>query len=182
MGVSKRQFLLVVLGTALAGTASAHGPSRLKVELGIDIAAPADKVWARIGNFQDMSWHPAVASSSGSGGNAAEATRVLVLKGEGKPTIEEALRRHDPAGMSYAYKITKVDPAVLPVNNYASTLSVESTGEGKSRVTWKGAFYRGYPNNDPPPEQNDDAAIKAVTGVYQGGLDALKAEFEGGAK
>ena len=33
MGVSKRQFLLLVLGTALAGTASAHGPSRLKVEL-----------------------------------------------------------------------------------------------------------------------------------------------------
>ena len=27
-----------------------------------------------------------------------------------------------------------------------------------------------------------DAAIKAVTGVYQSGLDALRAEFEGGAK
>lgn len=180
MGVSKRQFMMLALCSAFVTTASAHGPSRLKVELSIDIAAPADKVWARIGNFQDMSWHPAVASSTGSGGNKAEATRVLVLKGEGTPTIEEALRRHDAAAMSYAYKITKVDPVVLPVTNYASTLSVESAGEGKSRVHWKGAFYRGYPNNDPPPEQNDDAAIKAVTGVYQGGLDALKAAMEKG--
>ena len=29
-------------------------------------------------------------------------------------------------------------------------------------------------NNDPPPELNDEAAVKAVKGVYRGGLDALK--------
>jgi hypothetical protein len=48
-------------------------------------------------------------------------------------------------------------------------------------VQWDGAFYRGYPNNDPPPDLNDDAAIKAVTGLYQAGLAALKAKVERGS-
>ena len=67
---------------------------------------------------------------------------------------------------------------VLPVNNYTSHLTVTADGEGKSKVQWRGAFYRGFPNNDPPPELSDQAAIDAVTGVYKAGLDALKAEME----
>jgi hypothetical protein len=33
-----------------------------------------------------------------------------------------------------------------------------------------GAFYRGFCNNNPPPAQNDEAAIAAVTGVYRAGF------------
>jgi hypothetical protein len=40
--------------------AMAHGPSRQKLIESVEINAPAEKVWAKIGNFQDMSWHPAV--------------------------------------------------------------------------------------------------------------------------
>lgn len=55
------------------------------------------------------------------------------------------------------------------------------TGDAsKSTVEWKGAFYRGYVNNDPPPELSDEAAVKAVTGVYKDGLAALKKKIEGG--
>jgi len=35
-------------------------------------------------------------------------------------------------------------------------------------------------NNEPPPELNEEAAIKAVTGVYRLGLDALKQKLEAG--
>ena len=72
-----------------------------------------------------------------------------------------------------------VDPKVLPVNNYSSNLSVKGEGD-KSTVEWKGAFYRGFMNNDPPPELNDEAAVKAVKGVYRAGLDALKKKVEAG--
>jgi len=68
---------------------------------------------------------------------------------------------------------------VLPVKNYSSTISVEGEG-GKSVLKWKGAFYRGYMNNDPPPELNDEAAVKAVSGVYEGGLAAVKKAAEAG--
>ena len=69
---------------------------------------------------------------------------------------------------------------VLPVTNYSSSITVSGEG-GKSVVEWRGAFYRGFMNNDPPPELSDEAAIKAVTGVYRGGLEALKAKAEGGS-
>ncbi len=57
---------------------------------------------------------------------------------------------------------------------------MKQEGDDKSIVEWKGAFYRGYPNNDPPPELSDEAAVKAVTGVYKAGLEALKKKLEGG--
>jgi hypothetical protein len=34
--------------------------------------------------------------------------------------------------------------------------------------------------NDPPPELNDDAALKAVTGLFKDGLASLKAKIESG--
>ena len=178
MKLTRRDVLVVALSAAFAGSAWAHGPSRQKVELTVeltvDIAAPADKVWARVANFHDMSWHPAVARTEGQGGNEVGANRVLVLKGAGDPTITEQLTRYNAEGMTYSYKITEVDVKVLPVNNYTSHLTVTADGEGKSKVQWRGAFYRGYPNNDPPPDKNDEAAVAAVTGVYKSGLANLK--------
>lgn len=156
--------------------ASAHGPSRQKVSEKVEINAPADKVWARIGNFGDMSWHPAIAGTQSSG-NGVGAKRTLTLKSGG--TIEEALTKLDAAGRVLSYEITSVDVKVLPVNNYSSSILVTEDG-GRTTVEWKGAFYRGYPNNDPPPELNDEAAVKAVKGVYRAGLDDLKAKLEAG--
>ncbi len=58
-------------------------------------------------------------------------------------------------------------------------LSVKGEAD-KSTVEWQGAFYRGFMNNNPPPELSDEAAAKAVKGVYRGGLDALKEKVEAG--
>jgi hypothetical protein len=157
--------------------AFAHGPSRQKASETVEINASPDKVWKVIGNFQDMTWHPAVAKLEGTGGNDPNATRVLTLKSGG--TISEKLIQNDPAKMLYKYEITDVDVKVLPVKNYSSSISVKGEGD-KSTVEWRGAFYRGFMNNDPPPELNDEAAKKAVSGVYRAGLDALKQKMEAG--
>jgi hypothetical protein len=167
----------LLLFLLLPGLAFAHGPSRQKVTLSLDVAAAPADVWAVIGNFQDMSWHPAVFSSTGEGGNNIDATRVLTLGQEGGPTISEQLYKYDAEKMSYSYRITDVKVEVLPVTNYSSHLTVTPGASGGSHIEWRGAFYRGFPNNDPPPELNDDAAIAAVTGVYQAGLDALVKRF-----
>jgi carbon monoxide dehydrogenase subunit G len=158
-------------------TAYAHGPTRQKVVQTIEINAPPEKVWAAIGNFQDMSWHPAIAKAEGSGDSAAGAKRMLTLKSGGR--IDEALTAYSADAKSYSYEITAVDVKTLPVSNYSSSIRV--TGEGaKSTVEWKGAFYRGYVNNDPPPELSDEAAVAAVGSIYKSGLDALKAKLEAG--
>lgn len=171
--------LTLVLATIGGATlpADAHGPTRQKVTKTIEINAPADKVWKIVGNFQDASWHPAIEKTEGSGGNEAGAKRTLTLKGGGK--IHETLTKADAAGRSLSYEITEVDVKVLPVTNYSATLKVEGEG-GKSVVTWRGAFYRGFMNNDPPPELNDEAAVKAITGIYDSGLAAIKTAAEAG--
>ncbi|MCP3370720.1 SRPBCC family protein [Bradyrhizobium cajani] len=173
---------LAVAGTALMtafAPAWAHGPTRQKVRESIEISAQPAKVWAAIGNFQDMSWLPPVTKTEGAKGNEIGATRTLTLTGG--PTVEEELYKYEPEMLSYSYRITKVDVKVLPVTNYSSTLTVSPAPDGKAKLEWAGAFYRGYPNNDPPPELSDEAAMKAVSGLYKAGLEALKKKIESGS-
>ena len=169
----------ILLLPSLITEVAAHGPTRQKVIKTITINVPPAKIWAVIKNFEDLTWHPAVEKSTGQGGNTLDATRTLTLKGGG--IIEEILYKYSEEKMSYSYRITKVDVKVLPVTNYSSHLTVKPGEGGTAVVEWKGAFYRGYPNNDPPPDLNDEAAIKAVTGVYEAGLNALKTKLEGGS-
>ncbi|MGY4308588.1 hypothetical protein ACVIJ6_005831 [Bradyrhizobium sp. USDA 4369] len=161
-------------------TADAHGPTRRKVQEHVEINAAPAKVWAVISNFQDMSWLGVVDKTEGDKGNEIGATRKLTLKGGG--TIDEELYKYDAEKMSYSYRITTVDVKVLPVTNYSSTISVAPSADGKgSVVEWSGAFYRGFPNNDPPPELSDEAAVNAVTGIYKSGLEGLKKKVESGS-
>ena len=169
-----RRAALAVLGAAFALPAAAHGPTRQKVVETVTIAAPPAQVWALMGNFDALAkWHPAVASSPADKGNEVGSVRQIALKGGG--SLTESLESYDAAAMKYSYRAK--DGGALPVTNYTSTITVRAEGSG-SLVEWRGAFYRGFPNNDPPPDQNDEAALKAVTGVYQSGLANLKALAE----
>ncbi len=165
-----KPLLALALFTGLAGTAQSHGPTRQKAIEKITINAPADVVWARIKNFDSLKdWHPAVAESPADKGNAEGSVRSLKLKGGG--ALIETLESFDDAQKKYSYRAK--DGGALPVTNYTSTIKV--TADAKvSVVEWRGAFYRGFPNNDPPPDQNDEAAVKAITGVYKSGLENLK--------
>lgn len=170
-----RSWLAVSLATlVVALPAAAHGPTRQKVTETVTIAAPADVVWARIKNFDALKdWHPAVAESPADKGNEVGSVRTLKLKGGGQ--LIESLEGYNDAQKKYSYRAK--DGGALPVTNYTSTITVSGEGN-QSTVEWRGAFYRGFPNNDPPPDQNDEAAVKAVTAVYQSGLANLKALVE----
>ena len=177
--------LATLIAVGLTQTADAHGPTRKKVVETITINASPDKVWKVMGNFQDVSWLPVVKSSTGTGDNAVDpkngdneiAKRVLTLQNGG--TVSEGLYKYDATAHSYSYRIDTVDVKVLPVNDYSSTISVDSTDGGKtSTVEWRGAFYRGFMNNDPPPELSDEASVAAVKGLYKSGLEALKKKVE----
>jgi mxaD protein len=170
----------------------AHGPTRVKVKESIVINASADKVWDLIKDFDKLhTWLPVVESSEAQGGNEKGATRVLTLKGGG--TITEELKSYKPAKKSFKYKITEmstvktvhhelsskdVDVPVLPVENYSAEMIVKDK-DGKAEVTWKAAFYRAFLNNEPPAEMNEEAGLKAVSGVFNSGLENLKKMAEG---
>lgn len=164
------RWLALAALTLASSVALAHGPTRQKVVEKITIDAPADAVWAQVKDFDALAkWHPAVAESPADKGNTEGSVRTVKIKGGG--SLVESLERYNAEGKSYTYRAK--DGGALPVTNYTSTLTVSGDG-AKSTVEWRGAFYRGFPNNDPPPDQNDEAAVKAVTGVYQSGLANLK--------
>jgi uncharacterized protein YndB with AHSA1/START domain len=174
-----RRRLLATWATAVAGLmarhAQAHGPTRQKVTQTVDIARTPDQVWAIVGDFDSIArWHPIIASSPADHGNEVGSKRVLTLRAEGAPHFEEELVKYDAAAHSYQYKIEKVDPKVLPVNNYNAWFEVQDNPAGGSTIEWRAAFYRGYMLNDPPPELNDAASSKAVAGVLRAGLDNIK--------
>jgi carbon monoxide dehydrogenase subunit G len=161
---------VAALGVVLSTSALAHGPTRQKVVETISIDAPAAVVWARIKNFDALKdWHPAVAESPADKGNDIGSVRTVKLKEGGM--LSESLEKYSDEQMSYHYRAK--DGGALPVSNYTSTLKVVADGD-KSTVEWQGAFYRAYPNNDPPPDKNDEAAVAAVTAVYKAGLANLK--------
>lgn len=171
--------LLSSIPLLFAAIAQAHGPTRQKVVVTEQIAASPQTVWERVRNFHDMSWHPAVAKTEGEGGNSIGASRVLTLANGGQ--IHEKLEKYDETKHTFFYRIESVDVKVLPVTNYSSWFSIKANDSGGSLVTWRGAFYRGFPNNDPPPELSDQAAKDAVTGVYESGLANLKKLLEQGS-
>jgi hypothetical protein len=158
--------------------AEAHGSSRQKVIESVEINVPAPAVWKAVGNFHDMSWLPGVAKTEGEGGDVPDVAHRKIIMQNGA-VITESLYKYDADDMSYSYRIDDVDVKILPVSNYSSTIIVIPEDGGKaSKVEWRGAFYRGDPNDNPPPDLNDDTAIAAVQALYRRGLDNLKQMVE----
>ncbi len=182
--MKKYTFIMSILLFFFTAVAGAHGPVRQKAEEQITINAPAEKVWAIIKNFGDMSWSPDIFNTTSEGGNTKGATRVLTFK-DGI-TAKEELKKYDEAKMSYAYKMTEigivktiihagVEEKVpeIPVANYSATIEVEAKGD-TSVVSWTAGYYRAYTNNNPPAEMNEEAANAAVTAILKTGLINLK--------
>ncbi|MBC7799256.1 MAG: SRPBCC family protein [Gemmatimonadaceae bacterium] len=176
---SRRTFFGLLATGILTRPALAHGPTRQKVTQSVDIARTPDQVWAIVGDFDSIArWHPAVGSSPADKGNVVGSKRTLTLRAPGDPKFDEELLKYDAAARSYQYKIEKVDPNVLPVNNYNAWFEVQANPAGGTTIEWRAAFYRGYMLNDPPPALNDAASVRAITGVFRGGLDNIKALAE----
>lgn len=166
------RFFLAMFLSAVPMLASAAIDETIRLKESVEINAPADKVWAAVGNYGDMSWHPAIGSTEVTSGKADEvgATRVLTLK-EGGGKINEVLTSFDAESKTMKYEITE---SVLPVRDYGATIKVESAGDGKSVVTWRAMFKRKDPANPGAPGQDDAAAKEVVTGILKSGLENLK--------
>ena len=61
------------------------------------------------------------------------------------------------------------DRSPLPVTQYTSTLKVTPKGKDISTVTWTGTYI--------PDPGKESAANEALGGIYDAGLDAIKAKL-----
>jgi len=89
--MKRRSFMIAAALVLTPALAFAHGPTRQKITLTTEVAADPAEVWDAIGNFQDMSGHPAAQSSTGENENAIDATRGLRLEAVDGPPIPGAL-------------------------------------------------------------------------------------------
>jgi mxaD protein len=164
--------LVALLGIPAVATAAIDETIRVKET--IEINAPADKVWAAVGNFGDMSWHPAIAKTEITGGKAEEAgaTRTLTFTDGGG--VKETLTSYDAASMTMKYDITE---GTLPLREYSATIQVQSAG-GKTTVLWKSMFKRKDPANPAKEGQDDKTAKDTIVNIFKTGLENLKKNLE----
>ncbi|SDK60344.1 mxaD protein [Methylophilus rhizosphaerae] len=166
MAKIKSILLAIALGCSASVVLAAEP---LYVVKSVELNQSAEVVWNKVADFGDLgAWHPAVAKTEILSGkrNHVGATRELTLQDGGK--VHEALTAYNVKAKTYSYKI--ID-GVLPVNEYASTVSVHTNGAGKSVVVWESHFL-------PKAPADEKAASDTIKGVYDGGLNQLKTLFQ----
>jgi hypothetical protein len=127
----------------------------------IDIPASADQVWQLIGGFNSLpDWLPFIPKSE-----LSEGGRVRSLQTADGAAIIERLQAFDNTAKTYSYSISQ---APFPATDYLATIKVEALGQG-ARVTWSGRFE--------PVGVSDEEVVALFTGIYQGGLEALRANY-----
>lgn len=151
--------LLLSTCVLLAPPASAASLSR-----SAEIDGTPAAVWAAIGPFCAIgNWHPAIGNCTEDG--KSPPTRTLVTK-DGKATFVELQTANSPRKHLYGYTFVS---SPLPVTNYHSTLKVTAKGSNHSVVTWSGDYT--------PDQGKEKDANDALAGIYESGLQAIKAKF-----
>jgi mxaD protein len=172
-----RMIVLSALALAAPAWALSAPLKPLSVTESTEIKAPLAKVWAAAKDFDALNtWHPGFSKDVLTKGtnNKPGAVRTLTIK-DG-PTFTEELIAFDESGHTYQYKILE---SPLPLQNYVATFKAKPGKGGTTLVTWSAKFTRKNPADHPPEGETDDAAVKLITGVFQGGLANLKKQTEG---
>ncbi|MGE0280435.1 MAG: SRPBCC family protein [Rhizobiaceae bacterium] len=136
----------------------------------ITLKASPQAVWDLIKTFDQIDkWHPATENCVmlvGANG-VPLAVREFQLKGGGF-VISELLQYREDVRW-YRYRILKTN---LPMTGYEGEMRVEATLGGGSLVVWTGQFQRR--DEDAQPDQDDDATLALVQGVFRSGLENIE--------
>ena len=160
--------VLMALGLVFASWSALAAPA-LQVEESVDLSAPPAQVWATVGHFESLSWHPVVADTHLDRGAATQPGAVRTVTTQDGARIVESLQRLDAKHHAMVYRIVE---SPLPVKGYESTLQVLPQGRG-SKVVWSSRFER----DEKAEGVTDDQAREIVAGIYRAGFDGLKAKF-----
>jgi hypothetical protein len=128
----------------------------------VRIPVSADKVWALTGGFLSLhDWLPFIKQSE-----AQEGGRVRHLTTDDGAEITERLETYDNQARTYSYSI---DKGPFPISSYLATLKVNEDGADGTLVEWSGVFTA---------DGVSDAQVEELfKGIYEGGLEAMKANF-----
>jgi uncharacterized protein YndB with AHSA1/START domain len=175
--MNKSMAVSVLIAVAGSWCAQAAPPKPLNVTESVEIKAPVDRVWAVAKDFDSLNkWHPGFSKDELVKGTNNEVGAVRKLTIKDGPSFTEELLAFNNATHTYRYKIIE---SPLPLRDYVATFTVKPGKDGTTKVTWVGKFKRKNPAENPPEAESDAAAVKLITGVFQGGLANLKHLLEG---
>ena len=130
----------------------------------VDVEGTPSAVWLIIGPFCAIKdWLPPVGTCAEDG--KVPPTRTLVTK-DGKATFVEMQTARSDTEHFYTYMFQS---SPLPVTHYTSTIEVAAKGKGISTVTWSGDYV--------PEYGKEKDANDALSGIYEAGLDAIRAKL-----
>jgi hypothetical protein len=136
------------------------------------IAAPAERIWARIRDFNGLpAWHPLIAESRIEAGAPADqvgCVRAFRLTDGG--FIREKLLALSDYDLSCTYSILE---SPMGVENYVATLKLTPVTDGdRTFAEWSASF-------DCVPEREAELTADIGGNVFQRGFEALKQQFGG---
>lgn len=175
--ISKRTLILGAVLSLSAMPLAAHGPTPQTAEQTIEISAPADAVWEVLGNPATLAdWHSEVAQVTMEG-EGPGSKRVVEFSSGG--TVTDGIDRIEAETKEIRWRLSQEDIEVFPVSYYTNSVKVEPAGDGSS-VTWNASFFRADTTNEPQEKFSDEAAVTAMEGFIQNGLNGLKELSEKG--
>ena len=118
----KKMLVLLALAACASGAVNADPPKTLKVVKSVSIAAPVDKVWDAVKDFDSLNkWHPGFAQDEIQKGKNNEPGAVRKLTVKDGPSFTEELLAFDDAKHTYKYRIIE---SPLPLRDYVSHITV----------------------------------------------------------
>jgi hypothetical protein len=167
---------LLALAVAIPAAAKSV-PTPLHESQSVTINAPVDDVWAVTGQFADLTWVPAVKSSTATDGNKPGSHRTLDFGGA---QMTETLQKYSAARHTYTYAIDNTDTnhKIAPVSDVVARISVAAGPSGTSVLTWSATFHRLDHGATPAAGADDAAAQKQISAVFGIGLAGAKAKVE----
>jgi hypothetical protein len=123
-----------------------------KATVTTDFSIPADKLWALVRDFGNVSWVQGASDTAVEGEGVG---MVRIFKAGDGPPIRERLEALDDAARSLTYTIPENLP--LPVKDYTSTMTVTPKGDGCT-LEWTCVGE--------PDGVSEQQMVEAIQGMY----------------
>jgi hypothetical protein len=168
--------LVALLSTTEAPALAQASAPTLHEARSVTLSGSVSEVWARLGQFPDLTWVAAVRGSVATRGNEAGSVRSLDF-GSGKLT--ETLVKYSARNHSYTYKINDTDEnrRLAPVSNVVATIAVTPVSADASTLTWSFAFRRVDQSATPVAGADDVTARKQIAGTLAMGMAGAAKAF-----
>jgi len=147
---------------------------RKKSSKTIEIAAPPAKVWAVVGDFQDMGWLPR--RKDGRAGRRHAGNRQAQAVPAGGGVIDERLVQYDDAAMSLRISSNTLISLFFGRQSFRDAKGSPAPPAARSS-NGKAGLSR-FSRRQSAEQYTDEVAIKAVSELFRSGLAALKARVE----